>query len=123
MGCWITSIEIAGETGGLGDLETGGLGEGENARTEQSFVVPFAEIKANGWDLSINRYKEVEHREVAYDSPTSILKDIRQLDAERAEALKKLEELLKCKPVNITIPIFRYDSRRCRTTYNFATLS
>jgi len=57
-------------------------------------MVPFSEIKANGWDLSINRYKEVEHQEVDYDSPAAILQDIRQLDVERAEALKKLEELL-----------------------------
>jgi type I restriction enzyme M protein len=75
-------------------LETKGLGEGANVRTERSFVVPFAEIKANGWDLSINRYKEVEHKEVTYDSPAIILQDIRQLDAERADALKKLEELM-----------------------------
>ena len=65
-----------------------------NPRTAKSFLVPFSEIKANDWDLSINRYKEVEHQEVAYDSPAAILQDIRQLDAERTEVLKKLEELL-----------------------------
>jgi len=27
--------------------------------TEQSFIVPFDEMKANDWDLSINRYKEI----------------------------------------------------------------
>lgn len=63
-------------------------------RTGKSFLVPFSEIKANEWDLSINRYKETVHEEVEYDSPAVILKDIKQLDAERAEALKKLEELL-----------------------------
>jgi type I restriction enzyme M protein len=88
------SVEQDGGTGRLGDLETKGRGEGANARTEKSFLVPFVEIKSNDWDLSINRYKEVEHREVEYDSPAAILQDIRQLDAERAEALKKLEELL-----------------------------
>jgi type I restriction enzyme M protein len=64
-------------------------------RTGKSFLVPFSEIKTNDWDLSINRYKETVHEEVEYDSPAVILKDIKQLDAERAEALKKLEELLK----------------------------
>jgi len=63
-------------------------------RTAKSFLVPFAEIKANDWDLSINRYKETVHEEVAYDAPTILIGQIKQLDAERAEALKKLEELL-----------------------------
>jgi len=71
------------------------LVEGVESRTSQAFLVPFSEIKANEWDLSINRYKETVHEEVAYDSPAVILKDIKQLDAERTEALKKLEELLK----------------------------
>jgi type I restriction enzyme M protein len=64
------------------------------ARTEKAFLVPFEEIKANDWDLSINRYKEIEHQEVEYDSPKVILADIKKLDLERGEALKKLEELL-----------------------------
>lgn len=64
-------------------------------RTAPSFLVPFSEIKANNWDLSINRYKLVEHQEVEYDSPKTILKEIKELDALRAEALEKLEILLK----------------------------
>lgn len=68
--------------------------EKERKRTEPSFFVPFAEIKANDWDLSINKYKETEHEEVHYDSIKAILFDIKNLDAERNEALKKLEELL-----------------------------
>ena len=38
------------------------LAEEQNrARTEQSFLVPKAEIAANGYDLSINKYKQVEY--------------------------------------------------------------
>jgi len=66
----------------------------EAPRTDKSFMVPLAEIKANDWDLSINRYKQIDHQEVQYDAPATILADIKQLDAERAQALKKLEELL-----------------------------
>lgn len=69
--------------------------EAPRSRTDKSFLVPFTEIKANDWDLSINRYKETVHEEVAYDSPATILSDIKKLDAERAEALTKLEELLR----------------------------
>lgn len=63
-------------------------------RTDQSFLVPFAEIKANGWDLSINKYKETEHEAVQYDSLKTILFDIKKLDEARNVTLKKLEELL-----------------------------
>ncbi len=57
-------------------------------------MVPFDEIKANDWDLSINRYKEIVYEEVQYDPPADIIADIKKLDAERAQALKTLEELL-----------------------------
>jgi type I restriction enzyme M protein len=76
-------------------LDEAAVAELVEARTSKAFLVPFEEIKANDWDLSINRYKVIEHEEVEYDSPKTILSDIKQLDAERSEALKKLEELLR----------------------------
>jgi type I restriction enzyme M protein len=57
--------------------------------------VPFAEIEANEWDLSINRYKQIEYEEVQYAHPSDILIEIKQLDKERSEALILLENLLK----------------------------
>ncbi|MBX0332994.1 type I restriction-modification system subunit M [Pontibacter sp. HSC-14F20] len=68
--------------------------ERNRARTEQSFMVPLADIQANAYDLSINRYKEAVYAEVRYDSPRTILAAIRQLDEERQRELKELEELL-----------------------------
>lgn len=68
--------------------------ETKRARTDQSFMVPFKEIQANNWDLSINRYKEVIHEEVAYDKPSKIIKEIEKLDGERNKALAKLKELI-----------------------------
>jgi len=59
-------------------------------RTEQSFTVPFHEIKENDWDLSINRYKDIVYEEVKYDEPKVILKRILELDNKRAELMKKL---------------------------------
>jgi type I restriction enzyme M protein len=76
---------------GLGADEVAELVE---ARTEQSFLVPFDEIKANDWDLSINRYKEIVYEEVQYDAPKDIIADIKELDKQRAEALATLEKLL-----------------------------
>lgn len=64
------------------------------ARTDSNFLVPFEEIKANDWDLSINRYKEIVYEEVNYDAPADIISDIKTLDVERIAALKVLEGLL-----------------------------
>ena len=68
--------------------------EQSRSRTEQSFLVPFKEIKDNDWDLSINRYKEIVYEEVKYDPPKKIIADIEQLDKERGQALRLLKELL-----------------------------
>jgi type I restriction enzyme M protein len=70
-------------------------GEAKRKRTDQSFLVPVKDIKDNDWDLSINKYKEVVYEEVQYASPSSIIKEIKKLDDERAKALLMLEKLLK----------------------------
>jgi type I restriction enzyme M protein len=63
-------------------------------RTAQSFMVPKAEIAAQGYDLSLNRYKEVEHEVVVHRSPTEILDDLAALDAEIAAGLVELRVAL-----------------------------
>jgi type I restriction enzyme M protein len=68
--------------------------EAQNKRTEQSFLVPFDEIKANDWDLYINRYKEIVYEEVKYDAPADIISDIEKLDQERNSALETLKKML-----------------------------
>ena len=68
--------------------------EGKRKRTEQSFLVPVEEIKANDWDLSINRYKEIVYEEVAYEPPKDIIARIKDLDRERGNVLVELEKLL-----------------------------
>ena len=42
--------------------------ENGGARVRLSFLVPKAEIAGNDYDLSINRYKEVEYDAVEYDA-------------------------------------------------------
>lgn len=44
----------------------------DRARTEPSFVVPKKEIADNGYDLSINKYKEVEYEQKTYAKPVDI---------------------------------------------------
>lgn len=62
-------------------------------KTSQSFLVPMADIKANDWDLSINRYKEIVYEEVEYDAPKVILDRIKGISEERQELLKQLAGL------------------------------
>jgi type I restriction enzyme M protein len=67
----------------------------ENPRTAQSFCVPKAEIAATGtYDLSLNRYKEVEHEEVEHETPAVIIADLKRLEAEISDGLAKLEAML-----------------------------
>jgi type I restriction enzyme M protein len=63
-------------------------------RTEQSFLVPKAEIVDNDYDLSINRYKEIVYEEVVYDPPATIIERIKDLEQERFEVLEALKGML-----------------------------
>jgi type I restriction enzyme M protein len=63
-------------------------------RKDKAFFVPKADIVKQGYDLSINRYKEIVHEEVKYDPPKTILKRLKKLEAEIASDLEKLEVLL-----------------------------
>ena len=64
-------------------------------RTAQSFCVPKADIAANGYDLSINRYKEVVHEQVQHRAPAEILAELKRLEDEIAQGMKTLEGMLK----------------------------
>ena len=68
--------------------------ETERQRTDQSFLVPGAEIVGNDYDLSINRYKEVEYEAVHHDPPRVILQRLARLEEEIAAGRKELEGLL-----------------------------
>ena len=69
--------------------------ETERARTEKSFFVPKKEIKENNYDLSINKYKEIEYIPVEYPPTEEILANIRGLEKEIQENMDELEKLLK----------------------------
>lgn len=68
--------------------------ETDRKRTEQSFFVPKQEIVDNEYDLSINKYKEIEYVPVEYPPTAEILADIKALEKEFQTALAELEELL-----------------------------
>ena len=68
--------------------------EADRPRNAQSFMVAKADIVAAGYDLSLNRYKEVAHAEVTHDTPKAIIKELRDLEMEIAKGLIALEEML-----------------------------
>lgn len=74
----------------------GDLGaEAERPRTAQSFMVGADEItKTGSWDLSLNRYKEIEHEEVEHQPPAEIIAELRAIEKDIAEGLDKLEGML-----------------------------
>ncbi len=68
--------------------------EESRSRSEQSFFVPKAEISAQNYDLSINRYKETIHEAVAYDPPQKILDELERLEQDISKGLSELREML-----------------------------
>ena len=69
--------------------------ERERPRTEQSFCVPKADIAAQGYDLSLNRYKEVVHEVIEHRAPKEILADLAKLEDEIQRGMIELEGMLK----------------------------
>ena len=69
--------------------------EADRKRTEQSFFVDVQEIIDNGYDLSINKYKEIEYEEVEYAHPQEILQRIRELEMEISAGIEELAEMIE----------------------------
>ncbi|MBY6798545.1 SAM-dependent DNA methyltransferase [Clostridium botulinum] len=69
--------------------------EEDRKRTEQSFFVPVDEIRENNYDLSINKYKEIEYEEVVYDEPKVILERVKKLEKEINEGIDELERMIE----------------------------
>jgi type I restriction enzyme M protein len=69
--------------------------ERERPRTAQSFCVTRADIVAQGYDLSLNRYREVVHDDIEHRSPKEILIEIARLELEIQNGMKELEGMLK----------------------------
>ncbi len=61
--------------------------EEKRTRKDHSFLVPVDEIRANDYDLSINKYKEVEKVKVKYEKPEKVLDRIDALQKEITKAL------------------------------------
>ena len=70
-------------------------GETERQRTDKSFFVPKDEIVGNEYDLSINKYKQVEYNAVEYPPTSEIFANIEKIEAEIAKEMAELKKLLE----------------------------
>lgn len=69
--------------------------EKSRERTEQSFMVPVDEIRANDYDLSINKYKKVEYVPVEYPPTKQLIAELKDLNKELDKTLEELEKMLE----------------------------
>ena len=68
--------------------------ERDRARTDQSFLVAKSEIAEEDYELSINRYKELEYEAVEHDPPIVILARLAELEAEIARGREELKGMV-----------------------------
>lgn len=68
--------------------------EFSRSRKDKSFMVPVSEIKENDYDLTINKYREVEKEIKVYRPTCEILTDIENLEKEINECLVSLKSMI-----------------------------
>lgn len=69
--------------------------EEDRKRTDKSFLVPKEEIAELDYDLSINRYKEIEYEEIEYEEPAVIIEEIERLEEEIMDGLEDLKGMIE----------------------------
>lgn len=69
--------------------------ERSRLRTAQSFCVSKTDLVEHGYDLSLNRYKEIIQDEVSHRSPREILADLDGLEKEIQQGMRELKEILE----------------------------
>ena len=69
--------------------------ETSRSRKEKSFFVPVEEIRNNDYDLSINKYKEIEREKVEYEPVADILTQLDNIEAEYIKGYSRLAKMLE----------------------------
>ena len=57
--------------------------------------MPKAEIANEGYDLSLNRYKEIVYEEEEHRPPLEILAELRTIEKEILQGIEELEGMLR----------------------------
>jgi len=68
--------------------------EVDRKKIEQSFLVDKAEIEKNDYDLSINKYKEIEYEKIEYDNSEDIMTRLDELALDISSKMEELRELM-----------------------------
>ena len=68
--------------------------EAERSRKDKSFFVPVEEIREKGYDLSINKYKEIEREKVVYEASDVLMGRIEKLESEIQQAIIELKKMI-----------------------------
>jgi type I restriction enzyme M protein len=58
-------------------------------------MVDVEEIRKNDYDLSINKYKEIEYEEVEYPHPKEIIVKIQELENEIQQGIEELRKMVE----------------------------
>ena len=69
--------------------------EESRSRKEQSFFVPVEEIRQNNYDLSINKYKEIERERVEYEPVADILSRLEKTEGDYLKGYSELYKMLE----------------------------
>ena len=69
--------------------------ETDRKRTDKSFMVTKQDIVEKDYDLSINKYKEIEYVPVEYPPTSEIIANIREIEMEIGKEMDELEKLLE----------------------------
>ncbi len=69
--------------------------EKDTDKAEKAFFVTASQIRENGFDLSVTRYKDAVYREEEHDAPQEILNRLESLEASIVDDLKQLREMLR----------------------------
>lgn len=81
----------------LSDIVTKWKSRSETAQGDNNskcFLVPATAIQANNYDLSINKYKQVEQKQISFDPPSEIISKLKKIEQEIMTELEELQEML-----------------------------
>ncbi len=67
----------------------------DTERNGKAFFVSKGAIVDNKYDLSINRYRHVEHEQIKHDSPIVIIEQLRELETSILSDLALLQEMIR----------------------------
>ena len=71
--------------------------EDNTDRKAKHFFVDADDIRQNGYDLSINKYKEIEREKVVYDSVETLLARLDKSETEYVKGYRQLVSMLEGK--------------------------